>query len=110
MRLPAPSMESVIHTSIRHTMRQPANHARIRLQQRSITPTALENLLDYGRCSHDHHGATIVYFDHQARNALRRRTEPMAFRRIERYLDTHAVVAPYGDIVTVGHRTRPISR
>jgi hypothetical protein len=110
MRLPAPSMESVIHTSIKHTMRQPANHARICLQQRGIPPAALEDLLDYGRCCHDHHGATIVYFDHQARNTLRRRTDATAFRRIERYLDTYAVVAPDGDIVTVGHRTRPIGR
>ena len=110
MRLPAPSMEAVIHTSIRPAMHQPANHARICLQQRGIPPAALENLLDYERCSHDRHGATIVYFDHQARNTLRRRSDATAFRRIERYLDTHAVVAPYGDIVTVGHRTRRISR
>ena len=82
-------------------------HARIRLQQRSIPPTALENLLDYVRCCHDHGGATILYFDHQARNTLRRRSDSAAFRRIERYLDTHAVVAPYGDIVTVGHRVIP---
>jgi len=110
MRPPAPSMDIVIHTSTRSAMLQLTPHAKIRLQQRGIPPSVVENLLDYGRCSHDHHGATIVYFDHQARNALRRRTEPTAFRRIERYLDTHAVVAPYGDIVTVGHRTRLIRR
>lgn len=70
----------------------------------------MDSLLDYGRGSHDHHGATIVYFDHQARNILRRRSGATAFREIERYLDTYAMVAPDGDIVTVGHRTRAIRR
>lgn len=110
MRLPSPRMDIVIHALTRSTMLQLTPHAKIRLQQRGIPPAALENLLDYGRCWHDHHGATIVYFDHQARNALRRRTDPTAFRGIERYLDTYAVVAPEGDIVTVGHRTRSIRR
>ena len=91
-------------------MRQLTNHAKIRLQQRGIPPAAVEKLLDYGQCCHDHHGATILYFDHQARNTLRRRSDVTAFREIERYLDTYAVVAPDGDIVTVGHRTRPIRR
>jgi hypothetical protein len=103
-------MEAIIHASMRPAMLPLTNHARIRLQQRGIPPVALENLLDYGRRCHDHHGATIVYFDHQARNILRRRTGASAFREIERYLDTYAVVAPDGDIVTVGHRTRPIRR
>lgn len=110
MRPPASSMDIVIHVSMRPAMLQLTNHAKIRLQQRGIPPTVVENLLDYGQCCHDHHGATIVYFDHRARNALRRRTDPTAFLRIERYLDTYAVVAPDGDIVTVGHRTRPIRR
>lgn len=108
MRLPAPSMDIVIQASTRSAMLQLTPHAKIRLRQRGIPQTIVENLLDYGRFCHDHHGATIVYFDHQARNTLRRRTDPTAFRRIERYLDTYAVVAPDGDIVTVGHRTRPI--
>lgn len=110
MRPPAPSMDIVIHASMRPAMLPLTNQAKIRLRQRGIPPAALENLLDYGRRCHDHHGATIVYFDHRARNALRRRTGATAFRGIERYLDTYAVVAPYGDIVTVGHRTRPIRR
>jgi len=36
--------------------------------------------------------------------------DPTAFRRIERHLDTYAVIALDGDIVTVGHRTRLIRR
>jgi hypothetical protein len=103
-------MDIVIHVSMRPAMLPLTTHAKIRLQQRGIPPAAVENLLDYGRRCHDHHGATIVYFDHQARNTLRRRSGAMAFREIERYLDTYAVVAPDGDIVTVGHRTRHIRR
>jgi hypothetical protein len=103
-------MEAVIHTSIRPTMRQSANHAKICLQQRGIPSAASENLLDYGRCCHDHGRATIVCFDHQARNALRRRSDVTVFRRIGRDLDTHVVVPPDGEIAMVGHRTRRISR
>lgn len=86
------------------------DHARSRLQQRGIPAAAVANLLDFGRRCHDHHGATIVFFDHRARNALARRVDPAELRRIEPHFDTYAVIAADGDIVTVGHRTRRIRR
>ena len=73
-------------------------------------PPPWVNLLDFGRRCHDHHGATIVFFDHRARNALARRVDAAEFRRIEPHFDTYAVIAADGDIVTVGHRTRRIRR
>ena len=41
-------------------------HARARMQQRGIPPTALDLLLDYGREAHDHRGS-IVTVGHRAR-------------------------------------------
>ena len=37
-----------------------SDHARVRMQQRGISPTALELLLDYGHEVHDHRGCRIV--------------------------------------------------
>ena len=85
-------------------------HANVRIQQRGIPTAVVENLLDFGREVHDHHGGLIVYFTQRAREALRRACGNEKYKRIERHLDVYAVVAISGDIVTVGHRTRRINR
>jgi hypothetical protein len=86
------------------------DHARARLQQRGIPESVLESLLDFGREAHDHHGSAIVYFDHRARGLLLRAFGRDTYKRLESHLDAYAVVARDGSIVTVGHRTRRISR
>lgn len=85
-------------------------HARARIQQRGIPEVVVENLLDFGREAYDHHGSRVVYFDRRARAELKRVCGEATFRRIESRLDAYAVLAPSGDIVTVGHRTRRINR
>lgn len=85
-------------------------HAQARLQQRGIPGTVLESLLDFGREAHDHHGSAIVYFDHRARERLRRAFGRDTYKRLEPHLDAYAVVAADGSVVTVGHRTQRINR
>ena len=85
-------------------------HAHVRIQQRGIPTAVVENLLDFGREVHDHHGGLIVYFNRRARETLRRSCGNEKYKRIEGHLDVYAVVAISGDIVTVGHRTRRINR
>ena len=45
-------------------------HALIRMQQRGIRADVVVDLLDFGRTTHDHRGAEIVFFDKAARQRL----------------------------------------
>ena len=85
-------------------------HAKARMQQRGIRPTTLDSLLDYGSQSHDHRGATIVYFDKKARTRLLRDSGSAAYRVVEKQLNAYAVVSNDGSVVTVGHRDKRIPR
>ena len=87
-----------------------SRHAQTRLQQRGIPFQVVGTLLDFGRIRHDHHGATVMYFDHRARRELRRTYGETGYRSLERHLDAYAVVAGDGVVMTVGHRTRRMSR
>ena len=86
------------------------HHAQARLQQRGIPTGVVENLLEFGRQTHDHRGGTILYFDHKAKARLRRQIASDSYKRIEPHLDTYAVLGLDGVIVTVGHRTQRINR
>lgn len=89
---------------------QITNHARTRLQQRGIPMPVLDCLLAFGRKVHDHHGAEILFFDHRARNQIRRSYGEDDFKRLESKLDTYAVIGSDGAVMTVGHRTKRINR
>ena len=86
------------------------DHARARLQQRGIPEPILEYLLAYGSTIHDHRGGELVFFDHHAREQLRRTQGAEAFKKLEPKLDTYAVIADDGVVLTVGHRTKRINR
>lgn len=87
-------------------------HARTRMQQRGITPAALELLLDFGRETHDHRGCRIVRFDKRSRHRALRMLGPERYRKLERYFNAYAVVAEDDAVVTVGHcyRSSPRAR
>ncbi len=85
-------------------------HARTRMQQRGISPAALELLLDFGRETHDHRGCRIVRFDKRSRHHVLRAIGPDRYREVERYLDAYAVVAADDAVVTVGHRVARMER
>ncbi len=86
------------------------NHAQARLQQRGISSHVLDYLLQYGRKVHDHRGGEIIFFDHQARERLRRQSGPTQFKVVESKLDAYAVIGTDGAILTVGRRTKRINR
>ena len=85
-------------------------HAQARMQQRGITLTTLNSLLDYGAQSHDHRGATIVFFDKKAKRRLLRDSGRDVYRVMEKQLNAYAVVGNDGAVVTVGHRNKRIPR
>ena len=85
-----------------------SRHARVRLQQRGISPAALDRLLAYGSEIHDHHGAVTVFFDKAARRRLER--DAGTRKEIARLLRLYAVLGGDGEIVTAGHRFRRINR
>lgn len=85
-------------------------HARARLQQRGIPLPVLDCLLSFGKKVHDHHGAEILFFDHQARDQIRCSYGEQTFKRLESKLDTYAVVGTDGVVLTVGHRIKRIRR
>lgn len=78
-------------------------HARARLQQRGIPQGLVSELLDFGQETHDHRGTSIVYFNRQARERLRRACGDEEYRRIESHLNAYAVIGRQGQIITVGY-------
>jgi len=85
-------------------------HALTRMQQRGIKLHTVEMLFQCGAKEHDHRGGTILYFDKQARQRLRRQHGAEQVKKIDGHLDTYAVIAKDGSIMTVGHRTKRINR
>ena len=84
-------------------------HARVRLQQRGIPQDVVQELLDFGREIHNHRGSSVLYFDRQARERLRRAQGAANYRRLESHLHAFAVIGKQGQIVTVDHRTRRVN-
>ena len=85
-------------------------HARTRMQQRGIDAAALAHLLRYGRETHDHRGAVLLYFDKAARRRLEREAGEDARRMLPQLSRIYAVVSTTGAVMTVGHRMRRIGR
>ena len=61
-------------------------HARVRMQQRGISPAVLDVLLEYGREAHDDRGCRIVRFDKRSRRRAARALGEL-FPRFELYGD-----------------------
>lgn len=87
-----------------------SDHARVRMQQRGIPNDIIEQLIDFGRVTHDHHGGQIVWFDRASRKRLQREYGKAFYRIIEKHLDAYAVLDREGVVVTVGHRFRRIRK
>lgn len=87
-----------------------SEHARVRRQQRGISPGTVELLLECGSEMHDHHGGTIVYMDKKAQRRLQKRAGPQAALVAEQVRSVYAVIGVDGAVVTVGHRCRRINR
>jgi hypothetical protein len=91
--------------------RQLSEHARTRKQQRGIQDAALDLLLQYGRHSHDHRGAIVVYLDHQGRRSAIRDCGRACGPVVDRAANLFAVLSLTGEtVITVGHRRRRMIR
>jgi hypothetical protein len=94
-----------LHQDIREDhVAQLTVHSRSRSQQRAIPRLAVELLLDYG-CRVRSRGADLVFFDKPALKRLRRALGGnRGLQMVERWLNSYAVVADDGLLITVGHR------
>ena len=85
-------------------------HAKTRLQQRAISMPVLDCLLNFGSKVHDHKGAEILFFDRRARDRVRLAVGEKQFKCVQAKINSYAVVAVDGWVLTVGHRTKRIRR
>lgn len=83
-------------------------HAQARMQQRGIPAEVVEQLIDFGRVTHDHQGGRIAWFDRASRLRLQRECAGTFYRAVEKHLDAYVILDRQGRVVTVGHRFRRI--
>jgi len=93
-----------------HQLSDCTHHARVRMQQRGIAPSALELLMDYGRASHDHHGRVLVHMDANSRRSVLRDYGAGVSKVLDRVRGLYAVMGKDGVVITVGHRYRRMRR
>lgn len=89
---------------------QLTRHANQRMQQRGIPEVVLDWLLQYGESQWDHHGAKVLYFTKKSRRHIDEVVGKDATRRYNEYMDSYAVVALDGVLLTCGHRSKKINR
>ena len=85
-------------------------HAQQRMQQRGIPRQAIGYVLTYGRVSHDHRGARVMWLDKRCRARLGREESREVVRELDKHLDAYVVTDMDGTVVTVGHRYRRVRR
>ena len=85
-----------------------STHARVRMQQRGISPQALELLLDLGSTAPAPGGRQVVFVERAERKELGRRAKRIPGR--DRLKRLYAVTDAHGTVVTVGHRYRRLAR
>jgi Domain of unknown function (DUF4258) len=83
-------------------------HARRRMQQRGISPQALELLLDLGHAAQAPGGRQVVFVERAERKELGRRAKRIRGR--DRLKRLYAITDEAGAVITVGHRYRRLAR
>ena len=81
------------------------HHAQTRMQQRSISMSAVDILMDYGE-HRRHHGAEIYYLSKRCRARLAKDLDKPAFMKLEKALDAYLVLGDDGTVITVAHRNQ----
>src|SRR4030067_3257607 len=79
------------------------NHAAVRKQQRGISESVLDCLLEFGKISHDGRGGEVLYFDKRAKQRCLTVMGKEMYRRLDGHFDVYAVRSLDGALVTVGH-------
>jgi hypothetical protein len=78
------------------------------MQQRGISPEALEILFELGEIAPAPGGRQVVFLEHAHRQELGRRAKRI--RERDRLKQLYAVTDEHGTVVTVGHRYRRFAR
>ena len=79
-------------------------HARVRMQQRGISPEAVDLLLDLGKTVRVPGGGHMVYLQRSQHSELGRRGKHI--RERDRLKGLYAIMDDRGAVITVGHRYR----
>jgi hypothetical protein len=78
------------------------------MQQRGISESIVNLLLEYGSRRYDHRGSQVVFFDHRARHRCDKAQGKDGLRQIEQYSDVYLVNTLDGELITVGHRHKRV--
>ena len=85
-------------------------HARSRMQQRTIPPQVVEHILDFGcaaRCpGKDGARADVYFMDRRGRAALGNAIGEDRYAQVEGKLNAFVVIGDEGCVVTVGRQTK----
>lgn len=91
------------------TMNPLTNHARIRCQQRGISPMEIDLLIQFGATEKSYDGTVKHFWNKESRRRLETYTGRRASKADAR-LNWFVVVGWTGAVVTTGHRTKRITR
>ena len=83
-------------------------HARVRMQQRGISPEALEILFGLGEIAPAPGGQQLLFLQRAHRQELGRRAKRI--RERDRLKRLYAITDQHGTVVTVGNRYRRFAR
>lgn len=83
-------------------------HAVTRMQQRGINLDTVACVLAFGQTKHDRHGAIIHYLNKKARKHIQTQAGKNLIKRLDKLMNTYVVVSCDGNILTIGHRYKPI--
>ena len=89
---------------------QLTDHAQSRMQQRAIPPLILDWLQSYGAIEHDHRGAEVHYFGHDAKRRIAKDVGQKVVDLLGAFLDAYMVTSNQGDVITCGYRYKKINR
>jgi hypothetical protein len=84
-------------------------HARVRMQQRSIPPLIVDWLDGYGSTVKAPGNAEVVFFDHKAKKDLSRDYGKEVVKQLSKYMNTY-MVRKECCVVTVGYRNGRLRR
>lgn len=82
-----------------------SRHAKARMQQRSLSPVAIDWIMAFGKARRVG-GADVFALDRKARKLLREHLGHSVYNQVSSVLDALVVVADDGSIITAAHRTR----
>lgn len=83
-------------------------HTSIRQQQRGIPSLLVDLLLDFGSSEPAGDGASMLFFDKQAKRRLDSYAGPLA-KFLKEHLDVYAIVSDQ-TVITTGHRYARVRR